>query len=1360
MAKLSLDTQFGNIEQSKSIPFEVSEIKNPKGARLIVENATHQRPCLIEGLETSYVYLTPGEKSFVGNLSIDLPEHSEQSAVSLFATIEIRNKDGDYEKSEITSAVFFIAEDKDTKFGGTIMLDPPFVGENGFCKISVQHEPKDRVVAAVNGKRMAIFTDNEGNGSISFKAKDVLDKSDIHVVQRFPINVYLSEDRFTEPHASGAYVHVLPGKIAAMEACEAWEAPAICLTGEADAVGDIVSTLPLPPETSQPDVAGNLGDAPSTCNDVTVGTYTNDIHNMSGARLPNGMMMLALTTLSGASDEITRVALVASETSDGTTVMNPVGQAIQIVSSIDDNEIHIDVTEVFYDLVAVGEKLAILHDTFDYESYTVSNKHEVLEDIGIYRISITSSIELTETLTCVPIIYVDSRCDIAVNQPSLLPYITDDDDDNIPAVNVSVAVDPNTHNARNETLIYVMAQAPINDVNQLFFYSIRCQVNGSCITSKPVTQFGWVRLTSDGENKNPKLICDTAGTLHAFWESDRTGQTQVYYGALGPGAISRVNGALTTVIDKKAMLDQSSDKPFDYVDDNLVTLGTPSPISTRNMFGNAWVRYANFDGQITTPHFDQVNIEGNALHDQAIAFTTFDQDETLHGFSGKYKQLSYQLSFNLRMNNDNEELSAVDIDNAYNNWRAQYVPTLDGDRDIANVYESGENKFLIDRDNSYYDRIIPVAGSYENDESASFLQYNILDTESQFIARTAGDNANIRHFVMALMPEKSRFIATNVQTESEFTASNPGGIYLDDDEMIMYTGRYKLALLINAKGYVGSDKADDYSIVRQFGTSFTLNEDRNFKIMVHYSKMYREDTATMLTGYTSQDNLCRYWGSVYVFMDDVAQMGESFLADFRDKYRSFEIGLGFPGGGHHVTSRVLPYESNVYEDFAADMTFNAITISPVAMTFNTDVIRASTREADFSSVVIADADDREEDVCVTYLYDSGNATETVNNTSVMQELRLDDFVFDANQFSQIPLTLEGVNKSVDADVGKVGDIHASWESNRSKYWDIFYSSSIGRNLPFRFDTQVTNTKSNSIMPSVAVSDNGSRLIAWQDNRDGQYQVYTARSTEGIEYGNGICEKLPPACTFEFDFTNFGCIVNDESSSSTTSGSQSSSSSTSISSVTSSTSSNTVSSVSSSSSTSDVSSFSSSSTTSSESTPLMSFHDTGIPFVSRGTGTREPNTSGISFFTHAFTGGGQTINLSSIINSSYEYDPIVLPFTNDQQNRRIISITIWIEMTLQQGTVSILPSINFTESATTIRNFPPLEMEGASTNLFQWRSATWNESNHTGLANGISLDLNDFIRSNINIVSLTSESTANHPIIELRSSYLEIEHVAF
>ena len=1153
MAKLSLDTQFGDIEQSKSVSFEIKEIKNPKGARLVVENATHQVPCLIEKFEQSYVYLSPGTDSFSSRLSVEIPEHSEQSAISLFATVETRNNDGDYEKSEITSAVFFLAEKQDPKFVGTVMLDPPFVGEDGFCKISVQHDPKDRIVAAVNGKRMAIFTDENGNGSISFKAKDVLDIQDATVVQKFPINVYLSVDRFTEPYSSGAYVHVLPGKIAAMEDCDAWEIPAVCLAEGTDVVGNVVNTLPLPPETSQPDIAADLGNIPSDCT-IEEDGYSG-LNDLSVAKLPNGMMMVAVVSAE-------KVLLTAQKTSSETAIVNPVSQAIQI-SSLElasETIVNIDITQDLYDSIVVGDSIVILHEQFDYGTFEIQNKHEILEDINIYRISVDpGSIDASTTLTCVPILIVDSGCDASITSISDLPAISTTDNSISPpvltsgsAISASVAVDPNLHNSRRETLVYVVAQAAVSGVSQLFFYSIRTQVNVECdsldIRLRPETTFGWVRLTGDGENKNPKVICDTAGTLHVFWESDRTGQNQIYYGALGPGAISRVNGALTTAFDKKAMLDQTSDKPFDYVTDDLVSLGTPAPISTRNMWGNAWSRYANFDGKVTTPHFDQVNIEGNALHDQAIAFTSFDQDETLHGFSGKYKQLSYQLSFNLKMNNDTAELSAVDIDNAYNNWRSQYIPKLDADRDNANVYESGENTFLVDRDDSYYDRIIPIAGSYKNDEAASFLQYNIQDTESQFIAKTAGADANVRHFILAIMPEKSRFIATNVLTETEFTASNPGGVYIEDDEMIMYTGRYKLALLINAKRYVGSPKEDDYSIVRQFATPFTLNELRNFKIMVHYSKMYREDASTMISGYTNQDNLCRYWGSIYVFVDDVGQLGESFLTDFSGQYRSFEIGLGFPGGGHHVTSRVLPYESNVYEEFAADMTFNAITISPVAMTFNNDVIRASTREIDFSSVVIADADDREEDNCVTYLYDSGNLVETVNNTEVMQKLRLDDFAFDADQFSQIPLTIEGVNKSVDVDTGMVGDVHIAWETNRSKYWDVCYSSSLWRNLPFRFDTQITNTKSNSIMPSVSISENGSRLVAWQDNRTGQYQVYMARATGGVDYAGGICETLPPACDFIFDFTNFGCVINEQSSSSSSSHTDVTSSSTSRSSV--------------------------------------------------------------------------------------------------------------------------------------------------------------------------------------------------------------------
>ncbi len=111
-------------------------------------------------------------------------------------------------------------------------------------------------------------------------------------------------------------------------------------------------------------------------------------------------------------------------------------------------------------------------------------------------------------------------------------------------------------------------------------------------------------------------------------------------------------------------------------------------------------------------------------------------------------------------------------------------------------------------------------------------------------------------------------------------------------------------------------------------------------------------------------------------------------------------------------------------------------------------------------------------------------------------------VYNDNNFLQIPITMEGINKSPNIDGGICNDLHFAWQSNLNKYWNIYYSNSVDSLRPFRFNTQITDTKSNSIMPSVSVSRNGKRMIVWHDNRNNNFDIYSARSLEGY-----ICDEI-------------------------------------------------------------------------------------------------------------------------------------------------------------------------------------------------------------------------------------------------------------
>ncbi len=134
-------------------------------------------------------------------------------------------------------------------------------------------------------------------------------------------------------------------------------------------------------------------------------------------------------------------------------------------------------------------------------------------------------------------------------------------------------------------------------------------------------------------------------------------------------------------------------------------------------------------------------------------------------------------------------------------------------------------------------------------------------------------------------------------------------------------------------------------------------------------------------------------------------------------------------------------------------------------------------------------------------------------------------VYSDNTFIQTPITFEGINQSASLDIGICNDVHITWQSNKSRYWDIYYTSSVDELSPFRYDTQITNTESNSIKPSVSVSRSGSRMIAWNDNRDGDYGIYAARSLEGYDCNQKTCEtKMLDTfdenivqCSISFDF---------------------------------------------------------------------------------------------------------------------------------------------------------------------------------------------------------------------------------------------------
>lgn len=105
------------------------------------------------------------------------------------------------------------------------------------------------------------------------------------------------------------------------------------------------------------------------------------------------------------------------------------------------------------------------------------------------------------------------------------------------------------------------------------------------------------------------------------------------------------------------------------------------------------------------------------------------------------------------------------------------------------------------------------------------------------------------------------------------------------------------------------------------------------------------------------------------------------------------------------------------------------------------------------------------------------------------------FIDAVDKISQIPITLQSQrqNKNASVALDKADKMHIAYQSNRFDSWNIFYTGGKVEADIFKHDIQITDYDSNSLNPSIGIDSLGRKIIAWQDNRDGAYQIYAAVS---------------------------------------------------------------------------------------------------------------------------------------------------------------------------------------------------------------------------------------------------------------------------
>lgn len=1115
MPKLKLKKQFGSIQDSKEIGFEITGLDNPHGIRISFENATNTVKVVLKSSKDNTINLPANINSYEGWFDLNIPEHSSHAAISIFATIE-SIEDDKYNIVDIISSVYHIVIEK-SDYDGNIYIDPSFVGPKDKCKIEIKHKPKDNIVISVNDKHLKIKTNEEGYGSTSFVAEDVITNQNVTVMQKFPVNILIADNKEI---FSGSYIHILPSKVAMFVDCEAVELPPECIMEEEVetptriVVPDGTTNFPITDLIQEP-FSKNVTGEGDTCKTKSVANL-NNVGDHSVTILPNGMAVVAVVDIksdfSGHS-----ISLIGDTTSLLQRTFSGVRYGI-VPFTTEPGEIHLYVSEDIFDAARLGMNVALLSEQFLYKQFNIIRKESLDAYTGFNTLVLSTTLigNLPETSLCVPFLLVeDASCTPSLSA-NLIALIEPPDGNSLSKV--SVACNPNYIGDNNSVYVYIVVQSMKDGLSQLFFTTRRIPMGSSCTAvSGSVESIGWYQLTFYGENRNPQTKVDTVGNLHVFWESDRSGLTQLYHGCLGPGSISYINADIAAGIDKHAELMLSKIKPFSHTLLPIISdLGTPGSIGL-----SQWLEYAGGAGRIDVPNSTEIHVQAVATDDFSMAFTSIDRDtnDTDVIKEGLYKHLNFQISFNLSDNLSISSLDDLDIDDLFADWQSQFVPLI-ADTFNDTVYELRNNRYALSIQKNIYDHFIPLVGSYKNSQVEVELDQGNTTTADSFRMVLSGTRANVRHFVIGLMPEKTIFRASNVETAQEFCdrlelpLETCGDNYEFEQEQINYTGRYKLIILMNANNdYFGSPLDKDYGIVREVGGPFSLDKEVHFNILAHYSKMLREDIDSWLGEGNALEN--RFISSLIIELNEEFVFGESFLVDLDSNHRTFEIGFGIPDGGSFSTGEFLPNETTIYDNKAVDFVFTNIVVGSPTVTWNERIIDVPKDYADFNTVI------------------SGEGNSLSETESFLDNHDLFTLGVDISGFPQVPITFSGMNKSVSVALGPIcNDIHLSWESNRNMFWDIFTSNNINRGLAFRHDTRITNTKSNSLMPSIAVNNKGHRIIAWHDNRDKLFQIYGARSFES----NRACtlddcaemkqklitDKNPDLCTISFSFCADPC----------------------------------------------------------------------------------------------------------------------------------------------------------------------------------------------------------------------------------------------
>jgi len=1147
-----ISPQSGTFNDSKNVSLDINYLALDDITRIRIENVSNKVNVIFLDTKSEYFYLKKEQAKQNVKVNLNISPSSSQSIISLFVYVE-REIDGEYKVFDIYSVIYYLKEES-VSFPGGLNISPVFVGPQDSFGISISAEKNNKYIFSINDKRYIVLTNDTGKGSLSIQGNNFLEREEEEVVKRFPVYYYTDESNYTQKQFSGLHLHYLPASIKAAADEQAtidprcsivsetgWVVPEECLEPPEDTGTPCVTpNIPPGPPTKEEECGVDTIQQPSTCR----------ISNTSSTLLYNGLTLHSFVSVDGDIKSTTEdgynVPKVFISEDDTSLEVEVVAQRDVIVGpkQVQDN-IDVYVDEDIWNLLDNFSdndyRIIFNNAAFGYQSFSIVDKKiDEYRNLNILVVNIGGlGVEIDNFLFCVSaVIYRNSS--ISPGLSTSLPFVKNSLENNIPVVSASIGSNFDFVGNKEDSVVYVIAEAFIEERSQLFLYSFSIDVNFYILKS-----FGWKQLTFDGNNKNPKTIVDTVGNLHVFWESDRSGVYQVYYGVIGPSFISKGNSVLSSILDKHAELIQKEDKPYYYFDGALLVDALsdeyeiiPKYDTSALLDDNHWLLNsssgANINTVISGNRLEDLNLTVNAFTDTALAFVVLEQDKITP--NGEYDQYNYQIDFKMKMTLTqtdelldewtDQTLTSEEINSIFDTWKSKFTVEVDSDFSNTPVYRYLNNQFVLGRQDNIYDAIIPILGAYREDNPSSASNFEISFIEN----RDPEIVSNVRHFVLAIMLEKSVFKAVNAQYPFEYCSESGQTLtdcegYLAEEKHVIYTGKAKLALLLKNDSIKASGDYDsEYTLVREFPQEFSIHNTHSFNVVVNYAKMYYEDAADYLDQFAHEE-FSRFICSMKIRMDSEPIFSESFATDLSDKHRKFDIAFGVPDGGGYVADKMIPNKLSIYDSIETTFDFTSIFITSPTLEFDSQIVTVPSLICDQDDLFTYDNNNKDESSSVSF-FTNFNLLSMAFNDDGNRFLNPSVLLGSDDLFLQVPLTFEGVNVSPSVSLGKCNDIHLVWQSNRDKYWNIYYSNSVKKGLPFRFETKITNTESNSIVPSVSVNQNGNRMVVWHDNRNGNFEIFSARSLEGYSCTKEKCKsdlfdnfgEDIETCSLTFDFS--------------------------------------------------------------------------------------------------------------------------------------------------------------------------------------------------------------------------------------------------